>query len=587
MKTKWDLTLLYRSPRDPRIERDIRGIERACSAFEKKYRNGTAYTKTENTLLCALCDYEKLAGKTADPKPLFYFMYRKELDSSDNEAESRLNLISDRLTKAGNRILFFELALGRIPAQKKKQFLKSKRLEHFRYFLSRIFEESKYQLTEPEEKILNLKSLPSSSLWISGFEKVLNKQTVELNGKTIPVSEAINRVPLLPTAKRRALHNAVMDRLYEISDFAESEINAVIINKKINDELRGLPKPYTATILSYENDEKSVLALVDAVTKRFDISHRFYELKRKMLKLPKLEYADRSAQIGNVKKHISFENAVSVVRSTLERIDPRYAALFQNFIAHGQIDVFPQTGKSGGAFCSGAHNLPTMVLLNHVDDLRSLTTLAHEIGHAIHTERSKTQPILYQDYSTAVAETASTFFEGMVFDAFLEKLSEKEKIVALHDKLGDTMSTVFRQIAFFNFERDLHAGIREKGSMPKKEIADLLNAHMAAYLGPAFALSVRDGYFFTAVSHFRRFFYVYSYAYGELVSNALGKRYAEDHSYAGKIDQFLSAGGSKKPEAIFGNIGIDVRNKTFFNEGLRNIERDVIRLEKLVAKTKV
>jgi oligoendopeptidase F len=256
----------------------------------------------------------------------------------------------------------------------------------------------------------------------------------------------------------------------------------------------------------------------------------------------------------------------------------------EGYIKNGQIDVYPKKGKKGGAYCSGSVGLPTYVLLNHASTLDSYKTFAHEMGHAIHTELSKTQPPLYQNYTISVAEVASTLFENFAFDEIFPRLSKKEQIIALHDRINDSISTVFRQIACFNFELDMHKQIRERGALSKEEIAQLHNKHMGAYLGPSFKLKELDGYFFVQWSHIRRHFYVYSYAYGELISKALYAKYKKDPSYIKEIEKFLSAGGSKSPEQIFKDIGIDTSKPQFFVDGLKQIEEDIKELEQLTLK---
>jgi oligoendopeptidase F len=327
------------------------------------------------------------------------------------------------------------------------------------------------------------------------------------------------------------------------------------------------------------------LALVATVTKRFDIAQRFYKTKAKLLKEKSLTYADRTAHIGKIDKKISFNEAAAIVRTTFAKLKPRYAEIFDRLLENGQVDVYPKAGKSGGAYCSGMVGQPTLVLLNHVENAHSLLTLAHEMGHAIHTEQSKNQRPAYQGYSTVTAETASTFFERAAFEALVGTLSAKEKIIALHDKIQDDISTVFRQIACFNFEVDLHKEIRAKGLLPKEDIAALMNKHMSAYLGPAVKLESEDGYFFVSWSHVRRFFYVYSYTYGSLTSRALWERIKKDPKFIDVIDKnFLQAGGSANPETIFKNCGLDLTKPMVFLEGLKSIERDVIELEKAVGK---
>jgi oligoendopeptidase F len=580
IKTEWDLTLFYASHHDPKIETDLKTYEKLHENFERKYKPAD-FTKNEGTLFKALTDYEKLAADSSGNRAILYFHYSKDINAEDKKAEAEIAKISDRLAKASNRIIFFELALGKIPQNKQKTLLASKKLFHFKYFLENIFKQARYNLSEAEEKILSLKSLPARQLWISNQDKLLSKQTVCFKKKELPIAQAMSMIPTLPAIDRNALHRLVMEKLRSISDFAEAEINAVYIDKKINDELRGFKNPYDATLISHETDEAMVTALTNTVTENFKISHRFYKLKAKLLKLRKLTYADRGAGIGTADRKIPFEKGLEIVRSAFEKMDPGFSSLLDSMMEKGQIDVFPKKGKTGGAYCSSNVDTPTLILLNHIPEMRSVTTLAHEMGHGIHAELSKSQSPLYQGHSTAVAEVASTFFEEVIFNDILPTLSPKEQIVALHDKINDEVSTIFRQIACFNFEKELHQEIRTKGTLSKEEIGALLNKHMKAYPGPVMEMQPNDGYFFVSWSHIRNFFYVYSYSYGNLVSKALYSKYKNDQGYLKEIKAFLSAGCSKSPRDIFADIGIDTSNPQFWKEGLAQIESDIQRLEKL------
>ena len=169
-----------------------------------------------------------------------------------------------------------------------------------------------------------------------------------------------------------------------------------------------------------------------------------------------------------------------------------------------------------------------------------------------------------------------------VFAEIFETLSAKEKVIALHDRIQDDIQTIFRQIACFNFETELHRAIRAKGSLSKEEIGALLNKHMSAYLGPRFKMTELDGYFFVNWSHIRRFFYVYSYAYGQLISKAFHRKLEKDSHFIEKVDDFLRAGESKSPYDIFKSCGLDTRKPDIFLEGLASIEKDVATLERLV-----
>lgn len=582
MKTSWNLSLLYKNHTDPQIEKDVRATEQAYSKFEKTYKGKTDYLlKNETKLLKALQDFELMMNGLALYKPVIYFMYNQHLNSKDDVARAKITQLTERYTKNDQKINFFELSLSKIPKDTQVKFLASKKLAHFHYFLKTIFARSKHNLSEAEEKILGLKSISAHNLWVESTEKVVNKATLEFKGKVMPLSEAVYKIADLPLPDRYELHDKVMAVLGTLTDTAESEINAVFTNKKIDDELRGYAEPYDATVLSYQNNKKSVQALVSAVTGANHISHRFYTLKAKLLGLPKLRYADRAVGIAKESPKATFEEGVAMLREVFGGLDARYLTILNSFLEKGQIDAHPKVGKRGGAFCAAGQNIPTFVLLNHTDTMEQVSVFAHEMGHAIHTEFSKSQPVFYQGYSMSTAEVASTLFESFVFEALLEKMSEEQKIAALHTKINDDIQTIFRQIACFNFELELHTEIRKKGGLSSPEISALLVKHMSRYLGPSVEMRPEDGFQFVSWSHIRNFFYVYSYAFGQLISKALYVKYKEDKKFITKINQFLSAGGSDSPENIFKSIGIDVTKPDFWKKGLRSIEKDIDMLEKL------
>jgi oligoendopeptidase F len=299
------------------------------------------------------------------------------------------------------------------------------------------------------------------------------------------------------------------------------------------------------------------------------------------LKEKKLSVSDRSVKIGEIKKKFDYETSVKVVGDVFEKVGPVYKNIFDKIVNNSQVDVYPKKGKTGGAYCSGGYEVPTIILLNHTDDLRSLETLAHEMGHAVHTEIAKGQPVLYQDYSYSTAEVASTFFEQVTLSEIEDQFTNEEKIILLHNKIMGDISTIFRQIACFNFELELHNRIRAEGQLSKEDMAKLLRKHLESYLGEAFNVTDDDGYYFVSWSHIRRFFYVYTYAYGQLISRALFENWKKDKKYAEKIEKFLSLGGSMTPEEIFKKVGINVKDPKFFESGLKSIEKDIEKLEKL------
>ena len=579
LRTNWNLELLYESNDDPKVEKDWRALARAATAFAQKYQTA-AFVKSPAKLASAIGDYEKLIDILTNAKPLIYFGLKRDLNSDDLKVAALATKLQQRWTRQiGNKLTFFILAIGRIPKTKQRAFLQHRALSSHRYFLERVFVEAKYNLSEPEEQLNNLLKQTSRSMWINGNQKLLNRQTVAWANKNLPAAEAVAMVPNLPKSDRRELHTKINQVFKSASYFAEAEINAIVNYKKVLDEKRGYRKPYSATVLDYENSDREVETLVTLVSRQFKISQRFYRLQARLLGEKQITLADRGVKLGEIKTRFDFPTAVAILRDQLGQINPHYADLLNQFLVRGQIDVYPRRGKTGGAYCAGSGRLPTFILLNQIDDLRSFETLAHEFGHAIHTELSKNQPPLNRGFSTVTAEVASTFFEQLALDGLADRLPAEEKIILRHNRLLNEMSTIFRQIAGFNFELEMHQQIRTEGQISAERLATLLVKHLQSYLGPAVNLTPDDGYFFVYWSHLRRFFYVYSYAYGRLISRALAAHWHADHRFAKKIDQFLSAGRSLSPKNIFRRLGLDPTNPVFFELGLKSIEKEIEELE--------
>ena len=276
IKTGWDLGLLYKGSKDPNIEKDLLEIEKACSNFEKKYK-GQDFTATPEKLLKVLKDFELVKEKMDASKPWWYFTLKTMLDSEDSASQALSTKFQQRLTQSTNKIRFFTLDIAKINKEKQVEFLKSSKFQDHNYFLFRIFKRAEFNLPEGEEQILNLLSQTSYDMWDEVGQKSVSKQMVSFKGKSIPIAKATSMIPDLPKGDRRLMRSKINDILKSISNVAEAEINAIYNYKKVVDERRGYKKPYSSTVLGYENDEESVELLISLVTKYFSISQRFYK----------------------------------------------------------------------------------------------------------------------------------------------------------------------------------------------------------------------------------------------------------------------------------------------------------------------
>ena len=582
VQTQWDLkNLYYKSETDPQIEADIKAAETAYRTFIKKWK-GTDFTSDVQVLHAALQAKELLDGLPEVSRSIRYFSFRMVLDSNDDQANKQLNLIRRRFMKLADESLFFTLTLGALPKKRQKELLAESKLAHFHYYLERVFIAGAYNLTEDQEKIINLKQRQSSGMWIEMTEKIISNRTVKWGGKTLPINEAFVTIDTLPSKQKPKLWRLILEQMEQIAEVAEHEFNAIISDFRTEEELRGYKKPYSATVIAYEDSEKSIESLVEAVsTKGFALSKKFYKLKAKYHKVDALDYSQKYDSIGKEIK-IDFAQAVEICRDVFYGLKTEYGEIFDEMLENGQIDVFPKRRKRGGAFMEGEANQPTLVLLNHISDFKSLETLAHEMGHAIHYSQTKKLTPLYEGHSTTTAETASTLFENLVFDAVFKQATPAQQIVLLHDRITRDIATIQRQIACFNAELEIHTTIHEKGAMSTIELRDVMQKHLKAYLGPGVSVMPQDGYSYVYWPHLRCSFYVYTYAFGLLMSTIMANKYKEDSTYIAKIDQFLSAGASDTVANIFKSIGIDTTKADTFTQALSAQEADIKAFAKLV-----
>ncbi len=583
-KTEWDLKhFFYKNAKDPKIEADIASGEKAYAQFVKKYKN-VSFADNAKTLLKALRDSKALSMQPISLSA-YYFSYRLSLNAQDTEAEKILNKIEERLTKAGNSVIFFELVLSKIGVAKQKEFLQDQSLSEFHFYLKGVFETAQYTLSEQEEKILNLKSQTSRGMWIAGTEKILSSITIRFKGKDIPLNGALMQCMDLPYKDRHLMWNECLKAFIAFGPIAENELNALITDKKINDELRGYKKPYSATALSYDQNEKNIETLVEVVTtKGYELSKKFFAYKAK-LQGSKIEYIDRE-DFGTTLPSVTFETAVTICRDAFYSFNPLYGEIFDSMLSNGQIDVYPKKGKGGGAYCSSGTHTPTLVFLNHANDFQSLRTLAHEMGHALHAHRSKVQSVLYDDHSIVTAETASTFFEAVVGEKLLQVLTLNDKITHLHSLICDKISTIMMCVARYNAELEIHETIRKEGAMTWQEMSNCLCKHFKAYCGNAITFKGDEGHLIVAKMHYRMNFYQYSYAFGNIASGMMFKKYKDDASYVKDVETFLCSGRNASVDDIFASVGININSKKALEDGLLILEGEIDEFVKLTKKTK-
>lgn len=588
----WTLKKLFESDDDPGIEKKRKIVEQKSYEFINKWKNRKDYLEDPSRLKQALDEYEEWKRDYGtDGDEGYYFWLRTMQDQNNPHLKAKFNMIENFSKRIENDIQFFHLRIAKIPKRNQKKFLEYAGLKDYKHFLERIFAESRYLLSEPEEKILNLKTSPSYSNWvkmISGFlAKEERKVILEDGRKGI---KTFSKILSLLNSKDKKVRDSAAKAFNDILDknveVAEAEINSVLANKKIDDELRKISRPDLTRHISDDIDSEIVDALIKIVSDRFDISSRYYELKARLMKVKRLKYHERNVEYGNIYKKYTYNESIKLIYKVFKNLDSKFADILNGFMENGQFDVYPRKGKGSGAFC--AHHLisqPTYILLNHTDKLRDVLTLAHELGHGINNEliREK-QNALNFGTPTSTAEVASTFMEDFVLQEILKQADDELRLSIMMMKLNDDVSTIFRQVACYKFEQELHQEFRQKGYLSKEGIGRLFQKHMATYMGDFVEQSTGSENWWVYWSHIRSFFYVYSYASGLLISKSLQNSVKDNPKFIEKVKAFLSAGLSDSPKNIFKNLGVDITDRRFWNKGLDEVENLLQETTKLAEK---
>jgi len=565
-KTIWDLALIG----------DVSFVEvtKATQKFVEKWRDREDYLQDPKILKEALDEYndweEKYAGGGDE---VYRVVLENALNQNNPELKAKYNKYHETIVDLYNSIQFFSLKIAKIPPENQQKFLNASELQDYRYFLEGQFKIAKYLLSDKEEKILNLKSKVSYGNWVDMTSSFLSKE--ERDGKSF--SEITN---LLSDGNKETRDQAVQwfnEILEKHLDTGEHEINSVLETAKVDQKLRGYKRPDESRHIGDDIDTEVVDALLEAVVSNFDISQKYYELKARLFDVEKLEYHERNVPFGKAEKEYSFDAAVDLVSGTFENLNAFFADIFRDYVTNGHFDVYPKKDKVSGAGCwSSLKTQPSFIHLNFAGKLRDVTTIAHEMGHAIHHKLiTRAQPAIYCDVSLITAETASTLMEDFVTQEILKSADAELKLALQMEQLNDLVSSIQRQVACYKFEQELHATFREKGYLSKEEIGEIFQKHMKFYMGDFVEQSEGSQNWWLYWSHIRRFFYVYSYASGLLISKSLQKEVKSNHDFINEIKRVLSFGTSMSPKEAFAEIGIDIGNPEFWTQGL-NEERELL-----------
>lgn len=578
----WDLTDLYPASDSPELKRDVEKTMARAVDFEARH-SGKVANLDGAGLAEAIAEYEAIDEVLS--RIMSYAQLLHAGDVTDPKIGQFYQTMREKATEANGHLLFFTLELNKVSDEALDARLgESGMLRRYRPWLDALRLFRPHQLSDEVERLLLDKSVAGSGAWVRLFDETSASLRFPFRDETLTQTEILHKMQDRDAAVRKEASQSLGKVLGEnISTFALIT-NTLAKDKEVEDKWRGFSQPISSRNLANQVEDEVVDALIQAVRDMYPrISHRYYRLKAKWMGRDKLDYWDRLAPPpADDDRTFSWDDAQSIVMDAYSAFSPDMASVGKRFFDNAWIDVPPRPGKAGGAF---AH--PTVpsahpyLLLNFQGKARDVMTLAHELGHGVHQVLAAKQGHLMADTPLTLAETASVFGEMLTFKSMLAATEDPiARRAVLASKIEDMINTVVRQVAFCEFERLVHDE-RRNGELTPDRIGELWMQVSEESLGDVFQFDENYRNYWAYIPHFiHSAFYVYAYAFGDCLVNALYAKYeAEPDGFQAKYMEMLSAGGTLRHKELLAPFGLDASDPDFWKLGLGVLEGFIDELE--------
>ncbi|MBS0261971.1 MAG: M3 family oligoendopeptidase [Planctomycetes bacterium] len=579
----WNLADLYAGVDDPQINLDLEKCARLCTDFAARYRSlfETAGALTAAALETALREYEQICLIMSR-----LGSYAGLVTAADTMSDAGRRLedrIQQQLVDLGNQLTFFDIGWLEVPDETAAALMGQPALANYRHYLAASRRYKPHTLSEPEELLLNQKSLTARTAWTTLFDEYVAslEYTLDYQGEqrtlTQPAILALNYDP--DRELRKAAQACFFAELSRHELVLTNIFNVIAQDHALNDQIRHYDSPMSSRHLANEVAPGVVEQMQSAVEANYDIAHEYYRLKARLLNLPKMATYDQYAPVATNLPTCDYATGRETVLAAFARFHPTMRDVAAQFFEKSWIDAEVRPGKRGGAF--SASTVPSAhpyILLNWTDKLRDVSTLAHELGHGIHQYLSRKQSYLNFHHPLTIAETASVFGEFLTFDYVMETTSDPQvRLGLLCSKIEDAFATVFRQNVLTRFEQSTHAARREE-KLAAEEICDhWWKANQALY-GDAVDMFEPYRWGWSYIPHFIHTpFYCYAYVFGELLVLSLYRMYQEEGTaFVPRYLQLLESGSSATPEELLSRLGANIADPAFWQKGL-DVLREMVR----------
>jgi oligoendopeptidase F len=583
----WDLSDLFSSIDDPKIEESLANLRERAEEFAEKYRGKINNPDlTTDMMLSAITEYEAISQDL--DKPLTYAHLRFSVDTTDASLGAFIQRMQELTTEISIVLLFFGLELLEAPEDLISRAVSDPSLANYRHYVtsSRLFRP--YMLSEPEEKILEDKANTGRRAFTRLFETTTSSiafhmvREGEEKQLTMPEVLALLRDPDRET--RRSAAASLTQGLSANQQTLTFIFNTLIQDKAVDDRLRKMQYPEQARNLSNELDPETVELVVSSAVEYYPLVARYYETKREILGYDTLTHYDRYAPIFETRETVEWSRARTIVLDSFGGFSPTMRDCASDFFDRSWIDAQIKKGKRGGAYCSYVTpDLHPYVFMNYLSRMDDVMTLAHELGHGVHARLAGDKSYFNFSSVLPLAELASTFGEMLVFESLQKSASDEDRLALYGEKIESAFATIFRQAAMYRFEQAIHARRRSGGELTTEEFSAIWQENQQQMFGDSVELGEEHRLWWMYVPHFINSpFYVYAYTFGELVVMALYARYKQEgKTFAPKYLDILRVGGSMTPAETLAQIGVDIHSAEFWQGGLKFLEGFVQEFERL------
>jgi len=582
-QTAWSLSDLFTGFDDPNIKRTYQLLEEMVRKFEE-YRDSLTPgidTSLFMDIVKGMEAVQKLGTRIGGFAELAF-----AANTQDQKAQIAIAQFEQFAAEMSNRTLFFNLWWKALDDANAERLMAGS--GDYRYWLQQMRNFKQFTLSEPEEKVINIKNVSGVSALNMLYDSITNryvfKLTVDGEEKELTRGELMAYVRGSdPDLRARAYQE--LYRVYENDGPILGQIYQALVRDWRNENLglRGFSSPMSVRNLVNDIPDEVIDTLLEVTRQNISIFHRFFNLKAKLLGMEKLSRYDIYAPVSESDKRYSFDTAAEMTFEAYQDFDPEFAAKAKRVFDDNHLDSEVRKGKMSGAFCATLlPELTPWVLLNYQGKADDVATMAHELGHALHSMMAEEHTAFTQHACLPLAETASTFGEMMLTDRLLEQETDEDvKRDILFRQIDDAFATIIRQIYFAMFEVQAHDMVINNASID--ELSDAYLENLKEEFGESVELSDEFRWEWVSIPHiYSTPFYVYAYAFGQLLVFALYKQYKiEGETFKPKYKQILSAGGSIAPVQLLSEAGIDISQAAFWQGGFDVIDEMVKRLENL------